>query len=199
METFRYSIICISAILLLVLSFLSCQRKSSQDHVATRSYLVEIKDDFIVNSIKEYVKEYHLDSSTTIVSINVKTDTYRTSLYISHTQNDLNKFDRMPGRYTTMNGFLVLVYSDVDKFIAPTTIKEELASVILENGIRLRVTEGIDDTPSWKISKCDERITKELETEELELPCFLKLANVDGELKIVEESWFKELKDRRGK
>jgi hypothetical protein len=182
-----------------MLSFLSCQDKSRQDHAATRNYLIEIKDDFIVNSIEEYVKEYHLNNNTTIISINVKTDTYRTSLYISHTQNDLNKFDRMPGRYTMMNGFLVLVYSDVDKFIAPTSIKEELASVILESGIRLKVTEGIDDTPSWKISKCDEHITKELEADELELPCFLKLANVDGELKIVEESWFKELKDRRGK
>ena len=197
METFRYSITfrISSAILVFLLLFSSCQRESSQD-VTTKSYLVEIKDDFIVNSISEYVKDQHLSNNTTMISINIKTDTYRTSLYISHTQNDLSKFERMPGQYTIVEGFLVLVFSDVDKFIDRSSVKDELAGVIRQKGMELTPIEGIDDTPAWKISKCEGHITKELETEALELPCFLKLASLNGELRIIEEPWFIELKDK---
>jgi hypothetical protein len=137
METSRYSITyrISSAILVVCLIAASCKKESNQDYLAARNALVQINDDFIVNSVLDYVKEKRLSPTADLISIKVKTDTYRTSLYIRHTQNGLSEFERIPGQYAIIENFLVLVYSDIDQFINHPSVQEELESVIKEKGL----------------------------------------------------------------
>jgi hypothetical protein len=160
------------------------------------SYYVKINDAFILNSVLEYANENKIDSSKSLIGINIKTDTYRTSVYISHSIRDLSKYTRLPSYYTTIKNFVVLIYTDAGKFIETSSIKPELDALITRENISLDTVEMIEENPGWKFTKCEDRITKERETEEIELPCFLKLAAVDGKLEIVEQDWFKESKSK---
>jgi hypothetical protein len=162
-----------------------------------KNYLVKIEDSFVLSTILEYAKEHKVDSSKAIISINVKTDSYRTSVYISHTTIGLNKFEILPGRYSLVENYLVLIYSDVDKFVKHPIIKDELKEVVLEKQIRLDTAETLYEAPTWKISKCEDRIVKQLESDELDLPCFYRIDEVNGKLTIVEEDWFKELRQKK--
>jgi hypothetical protein len=199
MENYRYSATK-SLLLILFVTMFSCNKKTeshSNLNGMLRNYMVQIESDFVFSTILEYAKEHKVDSSKAIISINVKTDSYRTSVYISHTTIDLNKFEILPGRYSLVENYLVLIYSDVDKFVKHPFIKDELKEVISENQIGLDTAETLYEVPTWKISKCEDRIVKQLETDEIELPCFYKIDEINGELKIVEEEWFKELKAKK--
>lgn len=199
MENYLYSI-AKSLLLILFVTLVSCNKKTEPDSKLNgmqKSYLVQIENSFVLGTILEYAREHKVDSSKAIISINVKTDSYRTSVYISHTTIDINKFDILPSRYSLVENYLVLIYSDVDKFVNHPFIKDELNEVVLENQIGLDTAKTLYEVPTWKISKCEDRIVKQLETDEIELPCFYKIDEINGELKIVEENWFKELKAKK--
>jgi hypothetical protein len=158
----------------------------------SENYYVKINDSFVVSSVRDYAKENKVDSLKSLIGINIKTDTYRTMVYVNHSIRDLNKYSRLPSYYTTIENYIVLIFTDADKFFKKSLIKAELEAVIERKNISLNKTEMIEESLGWKFTKCEDGVTKQLETEEIELPCFLRLAVVGGKVQVVEQELFKD-------
>lgn len=181
-----------------VIIFTSCNRQvNDKPHAIENSYRVMLADEFVTQVISNFADSSRLDPKKTVISVNVKTDTYRTMIYIRHSSTHFEKYSRFPSHYTFVNGYLVLLYTDLNRFIKNELILDELMSVLDENDLDLIIEETVDDTPTWKVTKCENNISVINEAEEVELPCFLKLGVKDEQIVIEEENWFKELKKSR--
>lgn len=179
-----HSLISWASKVLISLALLTSCHKHSDEPKENRTFLVELKDAFIVNTVRRYIGDTHLDSTKAILSVNVKTTSYDTSVYIRHFEQ---RSFKSPTRYSLIDGFLVFIYTDVDRFIDNSLVSDEIESVILQRDIDLDTTLFIDDTPTLKISKCEGGILHEIEADEIELPCFLEIIEENGELKLVKK------------
>lgn len=187
METLHSLISWISRILILLSILGACNNEKDYHAInLTRSnFLVELENSFVKNTVIEYARENHLDTSNAIITVNVKTTSYDTSVYINHLIS--KDFKRYPTYYSFVDKYLVFLYTDVDRFIRNASIRDEVDGVIYQKNIMLDTAAMINDTPTLKISKCENKVLREFETDEIELPCFLQIIEEDGELKLVKK------------
>ena len=190
----RFSIFFIR-IVALVLCF-SCNEKQKEESKMDQAlkYKVDLTDKFISEMILNYVDSNKLQPKKSVISLNIKTDTYRTVLYIRHSNIHLKKYSLFPSHYTFVGEYLVLLYSDINKFLKNEFIQDELIHVCENNDFDLSMSETLDDNPTWKVTKCEDHISITREADEIELPCFLKLGIKGEQIVIEEEEWFKDLK-----
>jgi hypothetical protein len=177
----------------------SCYQKPPLEELNTKSssYHVTIKDEDVLATIKQFINERSLDSLRSIISLNVKTDTYRKNIYIGSILNQENLFGRSPSYYSITHGYLVFIYTDVEKFLDfdKIVIADEIKKIMASRKILLQSEETLSDVSSLKVSICEDgHITKIREADELEIPCFYKLAAENGKLVLEEQDWFKEKK-----
>lgn len=167
--------------------FTACNQQTNDKNIlnARSNFQVELENSFIKNTIIEYAKENRLDTANVIITINVKTTSYDTSVYINRIIAE--DFKRYPTYYSIVNDYLVFIYTDVDRFVSHPSIKDEIQSVIYQKNITLDTARMINDIPSMKISRCENNILREFEADELELPCFLEIVEENGELKLIKK------------
>jgi DNA polymerase elongation subunit (family B) len=187
MATFHYSISWVISIVTCLVILVGCKdQTSSKDISNVRSnFMVELENSFIKNTIKEYANENQLDTAKAIITVNVKTTTYDTAVYINRIITE--HFQRYPTYYSIVDNYLVFIYTDIDRFVDNPSIKDEVHAVIYQKNIMLDTTIMINDTPTLKISRCANRVLREFEADELELPCFLEIVEENGELKLIKK------------
>ena len=168
---------------LLVLLSSCVKEESSTFEKRNSNFEIKFDNRFILGTIQSYAEDLDLDSSKSIISINLETNSYDTSLYINCIFG--RDFKRMPSYYSIVNGYLVFIYTDVDQFFRNDQIGKEIRALMADRNILMDSSVVINDFPTFKISKCEGKVLKENDVDLIELPCYLKIVVEDGQLKLI--------------
>lgn len=165
--------------------------KTSQDELIYSSR-VELKDSVLLENLKQYIEAYDLQSDKVILVVHLVSQGMKEVVFIENTIRQPSQ-RRHPSSFTTVDGFLVLIYSSLDTYIDRSNIVTEVEHYINENDISVeKELYRSYNPPIWKYTECDgyynlykENIPSVNET----LPCGYILERDSGQIgyKVVKE------------
>ncbi len=139
--------------LIICLYCMGCSTKNTTDFESV--LMVELNNQNLINVIKDYMRENVIDPNSTIITLTVFTVGEREVIYVSHAKQLLYNVTGYPTYLSSIEGQLIFVYSNIDRYL-----KRDLSKYIEEFGIRLNEYDPDSFVPSyhsetWKLTKCN--------------------------------------------
>ncbi len=147
-----------------MLVFVSCSKNVNENY--EDRYHVIIKDSLLLNSVKEYVKQYKLGKDTVVLLVSIFKCPSSNEEVIFTEYTTFTDFvygtDSHPSYHSTVDGYFVTISTDIHSyFYQGKAVNEEIQNSIKKNRIILKAWDGnIYDPPLWKTTRTDMAITK---------------------------------------
>ena len=158
----------------ILLLFFSCKEETSfDDKYRYSNYEITINDTLLTSAINEYVDFYKLNPETEYVNLNYGKEMSLISKGIS----DFRTRTDLPMHHTMINGFLVLIHSDIENLEKDAQNDREIYYTKLAEslGLNLDNREYSWHFPMWIYRSCGDNfeLIKQAETDlkYFNLPC----------------------------
>lgn len=166
----------ISRIFVLTLLIVGCESATDSLVRNQSNYMLRRIDlgDLYNSKILEYISENKLESTRSIIYVGLNEGTYRSKLLI--TQIRTKRSLQSVSHYSKVNGHLVLIATDVDKYLQSNLLNKELWNLIKSMDIKLVEDKYSTYHPSiWRVITCGDTLLMQDNMALYEVPCGYKL------------------------
>ena len=147
-------------LLSLIYSCTGAEKKAVEPADSANHYQVSIQNPSISGLVKSYISENHIPAKKSVVFLSIRNDTESSTLYLSHTYNDISQGIKQPMGYAIVDSSLVLVYTSNYYFLLPKRLEEEISTTIRKHAIVLKKPIGLEHLESWHFTMCDGKLEK---------------------------------------
>ena len=142
---------------LILISIQSCQYKQPSKEEMTYKSWVGVTDTLLIETIKDYNQENKVDRHTSLLTVIIYHHGLDSSSFeIQQMRSSISRGDGLliPSVYTMIDSTLVLLFSELDRYIDRKAVKKELGYVMQKYQIKLTEDEGISYHPNiWTATR----------------------------------------------
>ncbi len=139
----------------LIAFFTGCQY-SNKSKAFTGSYKVELTDSLIISMIKDYAAENELKPHKDWVFFEISKQYDQDFITVSTANSEFGQYSPSPSFYSEVDGFLVVIYTDLNDHINLPKVKKELKEFVKSRNMILEDELGmIIDPPIWRATRCN--------------------------------------------
>ena len=157
----------------------SCSNKSdvkSISHQAKNQSWINLNDSILLRNIREYISTYELNDQKDIIVVSMTDVGAKSIIFIESTIRQPSE-NLHPSLFTIVDSFLVLIYSNIDKYVDKSNAVAEVSEYIQNHNIQVeKELNRIYHFPIWEYTVCGDeyKLYKEITSiSTINLPCGL--------------------------
>ena len=140
---------------------------------------IDVNDSLLYTTIKDYIQTYNVDPKKTMIAVELLGAGEREVVFIDQRFYELSDLAPYPSFFSDIEGHVVLIYSEIGKYIDKKIIKSEVSRYAKTLNIQLKThLDRAYHPPIWKYIRCFEDYEIQKENIQLAvdyLPCGISL------------------------